>query len=129
MKAGETERFFDSCAKFRCFFKRRLKFFCFSKRMVECSVTEDKSSSSSPDCSKTKFQESFENHGDNSYYYAHRKKVEIPQEAIRVSDCLMSVDNLFFQISGPGLVTGGPPVKINEIPRTITYTRSGSFFD
>eukprot|EP00439_Symbiodinium_sp_Y106_P069706 s2740_g12.t1 len=43
-------------------------------------------------------RQNIQSKGENAYYYAHNRKFEVPPEA-RV-------------ISGPGLVTGGPPVKL-----------------
>mmetsp|Transcript_80745 Transcript_80745/g.127547 ORF Transcript_80745/g.127547 Transcript_80745/m.127547 type:complete len:193 (+) Transcript_80745:30-608(+) len=44
-------------------------------------------------------RENIQKKGENAYYYAHNRKFEIPPDA-KV-------------ISGPGLVTGGPPVKLD----------------
>ncbi|CAL1140949.1 unnamed protein product [Cladocopium goreaui] len=44
-------------------------------------------------------RENIQKKGENAYYYAHNRKFEVPPDA-KV-------------ISGPGLVTGGPPVKLD----------------
>ncbi|CAJ1400847.1 unnamed protein product [Effrenium voratum] len=44
-------------------------------------------------------RENIQKKGENAYYYAHNRKFEVPADA-KV-------------ISGPGLVTGGPPVKLD----------------
>jgi len=45
-------------------------------------------------------RENIENKGANAYYHAHGRKFEIPEDA-KI-------------ISGPGLVTGGPPEKLES---------------
>ncbi|CAE7616322.1 unnamed protein product [Symbiodinium microadriaticum] len=49
-------------------------------------------------CSASALRQNIQSKGENAYYYAHNRQFEVPPEA-RV-------------ISGPGLVTGGPPVKL-----------------
>eukprot|EP00438_Fugacium_kawagutii_P012348 Skav221979 [mRNA] locus=scaffold195:1057083:1061907:- [translate_table: standard] len=67
-------------------------------------------------------RENIQRKGENAYYYAHNRKFEVPPDA-KV-------------ISGPGLVTGGPPVKLdieaNGSPieeKRVEAIRSFSFAD
>mmetsp|Transcript_93603 Transcript_93603/g.166538 ORF Transcript_93603/g.166538 Transcript_93603/m.166538 type:complete len:187 (-) Transcript_93603:21-581(-) len=58
-------------------------------------VAQSQRTSSSQDSA---LRQNIETKGENAYYYAHSRKFEVPADA-KV-------------ISGPGLVTGGPPVKL-----------------
>ncbi|CAK9096212.1 unnamed protein product [Durusdinium trenchii] len=51
------------------------------------------------EASASALRENIKTKGENAYYYAHNRQFEVPADA-KV-------------ISGPGLVTGGPPVKLD----------------
>lgn len=67
----------------------------------ESELQQTKSTSSVPRADSKLFN-SIDTYGNNSYYYAHNREFVIPDDAKVVE--------------GPGIITGGAPVKLGEGP-------------
>ncbi|CAE7040168.1 unnamed protein product, partial [Symbiodinium sp. CCMP2592] len=72
--------------------------FLFPKQLPAPEAQDERSCSQASSSQASALRQNIQSKGENAYYYAHNRKFEVPPEA-RV-------------ISGPGLVTGGPPVKL-----------------
>ena len=65
----------------------------------EAELQQSRSSSSVPRADSKLFN-SIDTYGTNSYYYAHNREYVVPEDAKVVE--------------GPGIITGGAPVKLSE---------------
>eukprot|EP00389_Voromonas_pontica_P002066 GDKH01003085.1.p1 GENE.GDKH01003085.1~~GDKH01003085.1.p1 ORF type:complete len:215 (-),score=13.56 GDKH01003085.1:372-1016(-) len=72
-------------------------------------VAATSSRDDSPDPTVSALRDSVAQKGENSYYYAHAKKIQVPEGAKVVE--------------GPGLVTGGPP---RLIERSVSTKSTGA---